>query len=664
MHAFIVRPFGEKKGIDFDRVESELIMPALRALGFSGGTTALFLEQGNIRTDMFYELLIADLVIADISIHNANVFYELGIRQALRKRHTFLLRSSTPDEVPFDLKTDRYLHYDASAPAASLQTLTEALRETWIAKKTDSPVFQLLPHLQDVFSEPFNLVPLDFQEALRHAVSEGDTVLLELMGAELHGIPWKCAGLRLIGEAQTSLNAWRDARITWNAVLEYDKFDVEANSELATIYDRLGESCLADQAVDRALQGGERMLPDARRAELLALRGRNAKTRWHSAWAGIANTAEKQQTALSSIHIRESYEWYSKGFAVDRNHYYPGLNALAMLTIMIELAGLHPSTWESQYQTSREAAFMLDGYRENLRLLAAGVRLALDSQRERAKNGERDIWLEISEADHAFLTLDNTVFICQKYRQLLSCLAPFYRDSAMRQIGLFRELSLFSDRTGAVQHAVPSSPSESEKPAVQVRALLFTGHRLDAPGRGTPRFPASGEDAAREMIRAAVTRELEHAGEWTLAGIAGAASGGDIIFLEICEELGIPLHIHLAVPERDYIRASVADGGHEWVERFETLVRKHAPKVLCRDGQLPAWLRGRKDYNIWQRSNLWMLFSAFTLSPDSLTLVALWDGAPGDAPGGTADMVSRARDLGARIVHLDTRKLIAGGSSV
>ena len=46
MHAFIVRPFGTKNGIDFDRVERELIRPALEQLNFSGGTTGEFIEQG------------------------------------------------------------------------------------------------------------------------------------------------------------------------------------------------------------------------------------------------------------------------------------------------------------------------------------------------------------------------------------------------------------------------------------------------------------------------------------------------------------------------------------------------------------------------------------------------------------------------------------------
>src|SRR6188474_998252 len=100
IHAFIIRPFGTKNGIDFDRVEKELIQPALGKAGCDGGTTGELIEQGNIRTDMFEELLIADLVIADISIHNANAFYELGIRHAFRDKRTFLIKSkqATPGE--------------------------------------------------------------------------------------------------------------------------------------------------------------------------------------------------------------------------------------------------------------------------------------------------------------------------------------------------------------------------------------------------------------------------------------------------------------------------------------------------------------------------------------------------------------------------------------
>ena len=78
MRAFIVRPFGVKNDIDFDEVEKVLIDPVLTRLGVTGRTTGEVIGQGNIREDMFQLLLTADLVVADLSIHNANVFYELG----------------------------------------------------------------------------------------------------------------------------------------------------------------------------------------------------------------------------------------------------------------------------------------------------------------------------------------------------------------------------------------------------------------------------------------------------------------------------------------------------------------------------------------------------------------------------------------------------------
>ena len=140
MRVFVIRPFGEKEGIDFGRVERELIQPALARLGeqdiqIAGGTTEEINHSGNIREDMFRLLMVADLAIADVSVHNANVFYELGIRHALRPRHTFMLRSSVEGhKYPFDLQTDRYLLYDAANPAGengkTVRDLASALRST------------------------------------------------------------------------------------------------------------------------------------------------------------------------------------------------------------------------------------------------------------------------------------------------------------------------------------------------------------------------------------------------------------------------------------------------------------------------------------------------------------------------------------------------------
>src|SRR5262245_15256667 len=154
--AFVIRPLGKKidrqgKEIDFERVSAELIVPALKAAGLGGGTTGEIIEAGNIREDMFGMILEADIVVCDMTIHNANVFYELGIRHALRKKRSVLIRGApTSDEVPFDNLTDRYLVYDVDMPATALQQLTDTLIATLASERTDSPIFKMLPALPEV----------------------------------------------------------------------------------------------------------------------------------------------------------------------------------------------------------------------------------------------------------------------------------------------------------------------------------------------------------------------------------------------------------------------------------------------------------------------------------------------------------------------------------
>ena len=174
-----------------------MIAPAIEGAGLEGGTTAEILEAGNIRTDMFRELLIADIVIADVSIDNANVYYELGIRHALRAKDTVLIRSPTSEggRVPFDLLTDRYLRYDADDPSTSLDDLVKVLVATAESDSVNSPVFNLLPELEENEITSFLPVPAEFGEHVRRAKDNGRAGDLDLLAEEITGLPWERTGL-------------------------------------------------------------------------------------------------------------------------------------------------------------------------------------------------------------------------------------------------------------------------------------------------------------------------------------------------------------------------------------------------------------------------------------------------------------------------------------
>jgi hypothetical protein len=62
-----------------------------------------------------------------------------------------------------------------------------------------------------------------------------------------------------------------------------------------------------------------------------------------------------------------------------------------------------------------------------------------------------------------------------------------------------------------------------------------------------------------------------------VVGIAGAASGGDILLHEACMARSIRNLVYLALPEDDFAKESVNDGGDEWINRLYALIAMTCP---------------------------------------------------------------------------------------
>jgi len=686
MRAFIIRPFGTKKDlkgneIDFNKVADELISPALAAIGAEGRETLDIFESGNIRVDMFRRLLTADIVVADLSISNANVYYEIGIRHALREHGTVMIRCDA-DSFPFDLQTDRYFTYDRNDPKASVPQLIASLRATQDKGHTDytakdSPVFTSLPKLEEPESWRFNPVPQDFGEDVAKAVARKQAGDLVLYSDEIRGFEWESAGWRVVGKAQFDVDATAGAKATWEHVLRLDPQDLEANIRLGTIYERLGDLESSTQALNRALEN--KAISQNERAEAYALIGRNSKTRWRKEWESKPAN-ERAAVALRSRYLRESFENYKSAFDEDLNHFYSGLNALAMLKIIIALAEVQPEVWTNEFPDDDEAARALKTHKDLASKLPSAVQLSLDAAFKQLEREDKDdVWAEISRADLAFITTNAPKRVAAVYQKALTGAPPFAGGSAAKQLAIFRDLGVMTDNLAEVFQVVgepPALPEPGVQPAPKPerkRVLVFAGHMIDAPGRATPRFPADKEAVAREEIKQRVLKEMNN-GIGVAAAYAGGASGGDILFQEVCADLGIETRLYLAIPPQTYVNTSVNKAGGNWVDRFWKLHKAHsdrnqvrilseATEVNDEKDYLPAWLRNKKDYGIWQRNNLWMLYNALAESCDNktgdpnLTLIALWDGAKGDGPGGTGDLVEKVTRLGGRVEIINTKQL-------
>src|SRR5687768_6030052 len=450
MRAFIIRPFGKKKDgkgneIDFDLVAQELIGPALAAIGAEGRETLDIVKSGNIRVDMFRRLLTADLVVADLSIHNANVFYELGIRHALRGHGTLMLRCDA-ERFPFDLQTDRYFVYRKDDPAASLAALTEALRRTWEAQAKDdaaedSPVFALLPGLTEPDHSLFHPVPQDFDEEVASAAEARRAGDLALLSYEVKGFEWEANGWRAVGRAQFNLKAWPGAKETWERVRALEPNDLEANIMLGTIHERLDDMAKSERAFKRAL--GNRAARPGDRAEVYALLARNYKSRWRDEWEG-APPGERAAAALRSPHLRDSFENYERAFLEDLAHFYSGLNALASLRVMTELADALPDVWAEQFDDDEEAGRALDKQKARAAKLAAAVEISLAASAARlAREGRTpDVWAEVSAADLKLLTSGAPRRVAAAYREALADAPDFAGDAVRKQLANYRDLGV------------------------------------------------------------------------------------------------------------------------------------------------------------------------------------------------------------------------------
>ncbi len=205
---------------------------------------------------------------------------------------------------------------------------------------------------------------------------------------------------------------------------------------------------------------------------------------------------------------------------------------------------------------------------------------------------------------------------------------------------------------------IPSGADTAQNCAVFAHALLFTGHMIDRPDRKQPRFPAWAEPRARQAIHAAIAGLA-----WTqpglTVGLAGAASGGDLLFHECCEELGISTRVLLALPPEKFEAESVAPAAGNWVDRYHALLRKAVPRLQVMQ-ETDGLLEGPTE-NVWQRANLWMIEVSNRLASER-ALLALWDGNAGDGPGGTAHFLEIAGRCDIRVLPpIEMQSLLKSG---
>jgi tetratricopeptide (TPR) repeat protein len=334
---FALMPFGRKSdgtgaSIDFDAVFDQVIEPAIRDAALDPLRADKEMNGGIIHKPMFERLILCEYAVADLTMANANVFYELGVRHAV----------GTP--LPFDVQLDRALPYSldaAGAPAdapAAREQLAGRLRAARDAS-VDSPVFQLVTGFPDIDRLQTDV----FRNQVRYSEHWKERLARD-RGQGLHAVRAAEAELGDLRDVEAGIVI--DLFLSYRAVGGYQ----EMVSLAAGLSEPLSKAPLIREQLGLALNRlhhrdqAERVLLELIKergpsSETYGILGRVYKDKWDDAQrAGHAY--------LAAGRLDQAINAYLRGFEADWRDAYPGINAVTLMEIRspadLRLPGLLP----------------------------------------------------------------------------------------------------------------------------------------------------------------------------------------------------------------------------------------------------------------------------------------------------------------------------------
>ncbi len=679
-HAFVIMPFGKKKGgdgslFDFNAIYTQLIKPTLVMAGFEPFRADEETTSGDILTDMFQELLLADLCLVDMSIDNANVFYELGIRHAFRKRGIVHIQAGRA-YMPFDIFNVRTIPYHVTPegvpdPAFLIKdkaAITRVTRDTWAsdAEAIHSPVFNILTGLAEPertslrtplatgFWREYN----EWNDRVTVAQRQkriGDILLLT---EEIKNPLIKEEALGQAGQALKNMDRHELALTQYRKGLEVNSRNLNFRREEAELLNRLGR-------MDEAIVKVENMLATSPNdSDAISILGKIYKEMWTESWKWVKDKEKRLKTAYDSYHwLLIAVDTYMRGFRVNLNQYYPGVNALTLSTILVELA----DKYEDPESPDPEIAWV----RNNLGELRGSLTFALEAVID---NDRADYWTLVSMAELKALTAKSVQEVVRAYRKAITASRrnTFFLQSSLYQLEMLESLDMRSEYVQAgiqvIKEELRRMRKEEEeeeeketgkvdkKPQREGYVFLFTGYMIDHDNKNSTHFPPDKENDIKRAIE--IVLKKHNAGPDDLAVTTGMDAGSEIIFVESCVERGVPVQAYFPFAEAPYVRDFVSPGGEQWVERFYRM-RNHP---LVDEFYQPDRVGLPKEGdNVHERNNRWALYSALVRGIDKVRLIALWDGKNELSQDLDArlvkHMVDLMRDTGGIVEHINPFKL-------
>jgi MAP3K TRAFs-binding domain len=338
---FVLMPFGRKtdatgRTTDFDAVYRQIINPAVVEAGLDPIRADEEKIGGAIHKPMFERLMLCQYAVADITGANPNVYYELGIRHAMRPSSTVILFAEGTT-LPFDIALLRGVAYRIGEggvplePESSKAKVAAQLHAARANPHDDSPLFQLIQDMPrfevdhsktDTFREKFSYSK-PYKERLAEARGKGNEAA--------HAVREVVADPKLANLSEVEAGVVIDLYLSLR--------DVKAYGDMVDLYHRMPsplqrarvtreQLAFALNREGRAAEA-EVVLKDVLKefgpsSETYGLLGRIYKDRWEA--------AKKAGRALEAPPLlKNAIGAYLSGFQTDWRDAYPGVNAVTLM---------------------------------------------------------------------------------------------------------------------------------------------------------------------------------------------------------------------------------------------------------------------------------------------------------------------------------------------
>lgn len=341
---FIIMPFNSKPDaegniINFNEIHEKLIRPAVEAAGMEPVRADEETINGIIHKPMYERLILCDYAVADLTTANANVFYELGIRHAVKPWSTINIYAAG-SKLPFDLNAVRCMPYhykdqQLEKLTDDIAALTQQLQHAKRLKATDSPVYQLVDGIG--FQ---NSVAHQKTDIFRDQVTYNKKLKEQLESIRTEKIPKEERLQKLdkllqekIETEDEEAGVLIDVMLSYRSLGAFDKMIAFIESlpthikNTVMVQEQLGFALNRQKERDKAVKVLDDILAEhGASSETYGILGRVYKDKYDDALKDGNDT-------LAAAFLNKAIETYQKGFEADWRDAYPGVNALTLLEL-------------------------------------------------------------------------------------------------------------------------------------------------------------------------------------------------------------------------------------------------------------------------------------------------------------------------------------------